>query len=237
MDSLDQYSPGRGFIFTAFKIVVMSISALTSFAFFVTFLPSFIPSVISTEQGGSLITGLVGVMLLDVACISWLYFRSHAETGEQGTLAMVGASATFIGSALASIAYLALSASEMVLEAQTIYMIQMVSLIGIIVAVVLNFGLAIMYEQQSEKNQANDRERKRQHQIVNTEAQQEQVLTAQIQTNMLQALKEMAPGLAAEGSDWYTQLFQDRQRTRYGQTPVAVPNGHRIPEEAKENGV
>jgi hypothetical protein len=235
MDEEYQFSPGKQFVFAGFKILIVAISALTSFAFFITFLPSLIPSIITTEQGGSLITGLVGVILLDGACLVWLHLRGTAETGQQGTMAFAGAVIAFCGSALASVAYLALSASEVILDSQSTYTLQMVSLIGIITAVVANFALAILYEQNSIENQENAREIKRHHRIMNTEARHEKQLSGDMERLMREALKGRAPEMAQTGTEWYVEKIKDKERRRYGR-PEPAPNGHRpVPAGAMEH--
>lgn len=221
----EQYSPTKRMIFTGFKITIVAISALTSFAFFATFLPSLSDPIIGGREG-QLLTGLLGLILLDAACLAWLHFRSTAETGQQGGIATIGAALTFSGSALASIAYLALEASNVRLDAATMGAIEVIALIGVVAAVVVNFGLVIIYEQNSITNQKKHREIERAHKVIDTEAQYERNLDEDLKREMRALLKEMAPNLAEEGAIWYADRFRETERGRY-ERPTERQNGHR----------
>lgn len=231
----ESYSPTKRILFTGFKITVVAISALTSFLFFATFLPSLTDPILGGREG-QLLTGLLGVLLLDGACLMWLHLRSTADTGQQGGLALIGAALTFIGSAMASISYLALSASNVQLSADSTGAIEVIALVGVIAAVIVNFGLVIVYEQQSLENQKKQRNIERQHKVIDTEAQQERHLDLQMKQHMLSLLEEMAPEMSEQAAIHFADAFQTKERQRYGLRPTVAPNGHRKRVPSVNNG-
>ena len=72
------------YLFTAFALAVLAISALTSFAFFYNHFAGLLPAGLLDAQISRIISGLVGMTLFDLACTIWLVaFLHHAETAEQ----------------------------------------------------------------------------------------------------------------------------------------------------------
>lgn len=185
------------YVFYAFSATVVAISALTSFAFFATFLPSLVPAILTSENGGTLISGAVGVLLLDVACLVWLRVGQHAETSQQSAIAGIGAALTFIGSAVASVAHLALNASEVTLSFQMQDAVSMGALLTVIAAVVLNFLLSILFSSNSAQAQKRRRETSRMQSVNEATNTQATELNKMVAAKVITELEKKAPELAS----------------------------------------
>jgi len=203
------------YLFLAFAVVVASISALTSWAFFATFLPSLLPSTVASTSGSSVISGFVGVVLLDVATLVWLASANNAETAEQRSVATIAAVLTFCGSALASVAYLALDASRLELSPQATATIELVALVGVIGAIVLNFGVAIVYSQNSLDTQAHRRDTRRRHTVASAEHEQAERLDLLVHQNVSAELERQAPDLAKEQAGRLASAFFKKEGERF----------------------
>ncbi|MCA9922877.1 MAG: hypothetical protein KC421_10915, partial [Anaerolineales bacterium] len=67
------------FAIGGFSLIVLAISASTSFGFFYAFFDSLLPPDLLGPGVGAFISGAVGVLLFDVACSIWLFtFLHHA---------------------------------------------------------------------------------------------------------------------------------------------------------------
>lgn len=204
------------YLFLAFSAIVIAISALTSFAFFATFLPSLVPSILASNDGGALVSGAVGVLLLDVACLVWLRSGQHAETSQQGSIAGIGAALTFCGSAVASVAHLSLNASEVTLSFQTQDSVGMAALVAVILSVVLNFALAIMFARNSSSAQEGRRERNRQQSVIDATNRQADQLDKMVAAKVIAALEKQAPKLATETAEKHASHFLQTEARQNG---------------------
>lgn len=195
------------YLFLAFSAIVICISALTSFAFFAAFLPSLVPSILASENGGALVSGAVGVLLLDVACLVWLRVGQHAETGQQGAIAGIGAALTFVGSAVASIAHLSLNAANVTLSFQAEDAVSMAALVAVIAAVVLNFLLSILFASNSSAAQKRRRETNRMQTVANATNEQASELDKMVAAKVIAALEKQAPDLATKTAAQHAHHF------------------------------
>lgn len=204
------------YLFLTFAAIVVCISALTSFAFFATFLPSLVPSVLASDEGGTLISGAVGVILLDVACLVWLRVGQHAETAQQGAVAGIGAALTFCGSAVASVAHLSLNAADIALSSQAQDAVAMGALIAVIAAVVLNFLLSILYASNSDAAQKRRRETNRLQSVAHATNEQASELDKMVAANVIAYLEKKAPKLAEETAEKHAHHFLQMETRRNG---------------------
>jgi hypothetical protein len=136
------------FIFLLFSVLIVVISAITSFSFFYTYFGSLIPNTVLDETTRRIISGLIGTLLFDFAAVIWLLtFLHHSETKPQRAVSIAMAVITFMGASAASVAYLSLSGqSELVeLDAVTQYSIGMISLVVVVFGIVANFASAQLH--------------------------------------------------------------------------------------------
>lgn len=135
----------------AFGGLVVIISATTSFGFFYSFFTALFPPELLGVEVAAFISGVVGVTLLDLACVVWLkLYLDHAETSEQRAIAMIMIGITFLGAAVASVAHLGLTAtSELAFNPDMQNSVRIVSLVMVILAVILNFGAMTAYNANS----------------------------------------------------------------------------------------
>ncbi|MCW7072195.1 MAG: hypothetical protein OCU12_07740 [Methanophagales archaeon] len=100
-----------------FFVAISILSMITSFLFFIEIfqIGSSVSSGDSWAIASTLITGFVGVLILDVAALVWLrVYLGASDNHDERALATAGMAIGFIGSALSSFAYLILVASTSV---------------------------------------------------------------------------------------------------------------------------
>ena len=211
---------GAKFLIAAFSLVVLSISASTSFGFFYRFFSALIPPSLLGAAIGALISGLIGVLLFDVACSIWLYtFLHHAITPEQRAVSLIMCGVTFIGAAAASIAHLALTASsDMALDASAVNTIAMISLVAVIVGVIANFGASLAYQRFDYGNKQKVREADRHDEIQRAEDEHAAYLDSLISQRVKERLAEAAPQLADIQARRIASRFNRDEAAKYANT-------------------
>lgn len=90
------------------KIILLSLSALTTAAFFATYAAGIFANLVGDLS--PILAALAGVVVFDAAAVIWSYLRSHhATTAEQMSIASAAGAGALIGSLLTTVIYLALS--------------------------------------------------------------------------------------------------------------------------------
>ena len=202
------------FIFLLFSAVIVVISAITSFSFFFTYFGSIIPNTVLDSLSRSLISGLIGTLLFDVACVIWLLtFLHHSETKQQRAVSIVMTGITFIGAAAASVAYLSLSGQEglVELDATTRNTIGMISLVVVVFGIVANFAAAQMHNGFSlESRQAMQAADLRDLMLDNQERQARK-LNRLVAENLDKEFAGIAPSIAKEKASTLAALIYGKQ--------------------------
>lgn len=208
------------FLVTAFGLAVLLISSSTSFGFFYTYFDSLIPAAVLDTSIGALISGVVGVLLFDVACAIWLFtFLHHSETPEQRAIALIMTIATFIGAAAASVAYLGLTADgDLALDAATSATISTFSLVVVIIGVIANFGAMQAYQRFSHENKLEVREADRRDKIQIAEDEQAAYLDGLIAQQVKQILTDEAATLAQLQARRIAARFQRSEAAKYAES-------------------
>lgn len=208
---------GANFIAMGFAVVVVAISASTSFGFFYTFFPGLLPGGIAATSIGALVSGAIGVALFDVACVVWLVmFLRDAETSEQRAISLIMTLVTFVGSAAASVAYLGLTATgEIALDAATKDTIGTFALVVVIVGVVANFGAMNAYQRYNLENKKRVREADRRDTLQEAENQQAAYLDKLIAQNVKEILTKQAPQLAQQQAQRIAEQFYLSEQSKY----------------------
>lgn len=216
------------FLAMAFAIVLLVISATTSFAFFFNHFYIIPPSLLG-ETVGQLISGIVGVLLFDAATSIWLViYLQDAGTPEQRAISLILAGFTFLGAAAASVAHLALSATgTMALDIETLDTISMIALVCVILGVIANFGGSLMYSRFSQDNKIAVRESDRSDAIQKAEDEQARLLDGLIAQGVKEQITAVAPALAKEQASRLVEAFRSREMAKYAGTgqpgETAVP--------------
>ena len=216
------------FLAIAFGLIVLLISAVTSFGFFHTFFDGLIPAVDTSVS--SLISGLVGVLVADVATAVWLIlYLQHAETAEQRAISLIMTVVTFLQSAAASISYLVLTANGNLTEAsQTADTVSTFALVFVVVAVVANFGAVLAYQRFSQENKTAVREAERRDRLQQTEDEQAAYLDELVSQKVQELLVTQAETLATDQAKRIYQRFYQAEIIKYADTQTADflnPNG------------
>jgi hypothetical protein len=205
------------FLALAFALVIVAISSLTTFAFFTIFFPRLVPEAILAPDIGALVSGAVGVALFDLACVVWLIlFLQHAETPEQRAISLIMVVVTFVGSALASVAYLGLTATgAMALDDQTAGTVGTFALVGVMLGVVANFGASQSYTRFSYANKIRVQESDMRDSFQDQETDQAKLLTELVSQEFKKEIAALAPGLAKAQATALATEFARKQRNRY----------------------
>lgn len=211
------------FLIAAFAMIVLIISASTSFGFFYNFFDALVPPDLFGREAGALISGAVGVLLFDVACAVWLYtFLHHAETAEQRAITLLMVTATFLGAAAASVAHLALSASGgYFIDVSAQQNIGLMALVVVVIGVVADFGATLMYQRYSQENKEAVREADRRDRILQAEDEQAKELDDLVTQKVKGKLTAVADNLAEQQAARLAAAFQRREGAKYGS-----PNTH-----------
>jgi hypothetical protein len=200
--------------------VILAISASTSFAFFYNYFSNLIPPGIMGADVASLISGIVGTLLFDVAAVVWLQtYLNDARTPEQRAISLIMLIITFTGAAAASVAHLSLSATgELALDASTLDSIATVALVTVIIGVIANFGSTIAYQRFSYDNKQAVREADREDEIQKAEDGAANELDALVSQKLKERLTQIAPTLAADQAARIAAQYQRREAAKYGST-------------------
>lgn len=217
------------FLAMAFAIVLLAISASTSFGFFYNHF-YLIPPTLLGETVGQMISGIVGVLLFDAATSIWLItYLQDAQTPEQRAISLLLSGATFLGAAAASVAHLALSATgSMALDVATLDTISMIALVCVILGVIANFGGSLMYSRFSYDNKIAVRESDRADAVQMAEDEQARLLDDLIAQGVKEQITALAPQLANEQASRLVESFRAREMAKYAGTGTnAAQNGHK----------
>jgi hypothetical protein len=205
------------FLALAFGIVVVAISAGTSYGFFYTFFGGLIPSAILPTEIGSLISGGVGVVLFDVASVTWLtLYLHHAETAEQRALSLIMTVLTFLGSAAASVAYIGLTADgQLAIDATTAATVSNMALGVVIIGIIANFGAMQAYTRFSHNSKRAVSESNRRDMLQAAEDEQAVYLDKLISQQVKERLAGIAPDLAAAQAARLVDRFYRGELAKY----------------------
>jgi hypothetical protein len=206
-------------VFTLFSVMVVAISAMTSFSFFYHYFAGLLPDTLLEFSIRAIISGVVGVLLFDVACVIWLLtFLHHSETSEQRAISLGMTLMTFVGAAAASVAYLSLTATgDLELAESTKGTIAIMALIVVILGVVLNFGAAQAHQRYSLESKAAVREADRRDALQDAEDNQATLLDQLVAKSMQEKLTAIAPELADEQAGKLAGQFLGREQAKYHQ--------------------
>lgn len=206
------------FTAAAFGVVILAISASTSFAFFYNYFSNLIPPGVLGPAVAALISGIVGTLLFDVASVVWLQtYLNDAKTPEQRAISLIMLIVTFVGAAAASVAHLSLSATgELALDAATLGSIATVALVTVIIGVIANFGSVIAYQRFSKESKDAVRESDRSDVIQKAEDAQLDELDVQLDKEVRDVLADMVPDLARQQAARIAARIARREGAKYG---------------------
>jgi heme/copper-type cytochrome/quinol oxidase subunit 3 len=209
-------------IFSLFVVAILLISALTSFAFFYTFLPGLVPEGMIDGTLGRIVSGIIGVLLLDVATVVWLSnFLHNSETSEQRGIALIMTIITFIGSATASIAYIGLSGqNELSLAGETRATIGIASLFMVIGAIILNFAATQFHTRFSLESKQAVLEADRRDRLQTAEAENARHLDGLVEQSLKKQFQDLAPELAKTRARDLAHKMYSNEMTKVTQESV-----------------
>jgi len=210
-------STAAGFFVAAFSVVILAISATTTFTFFSTYFAQIFPADMLGIQIARLLAGGAGVVLFDLAAIYWLNtFLRHAETSEQRAISLILLIITFIGAAAASIAQLGLAATgDVALDPATRQSIADISVWTVIVGVVVNFGANIAYSRFSMASKTAVREADRRDLVQQAEDEQARHLDTLIKQRVQEYIAAEAEPLAQEQARRIVNRWRQEEMSRY----------------------
>lgn len=172
--SVSHKESATGFLLTVASIIIIAISAITTFGFF----SAYFPAIVSPEFVGPMYaratSGLIGVIVFDLMTVTFLMaFLYKAGTPEQRAIALIMTFVTFIFSAIASAAHLYMTASgNMAQDAATLSTLRNVAMLAVVAGVVLNFGAWLLYSRYSLESKERVRQADRRDAIMRAEESQ-----------------------------------------------------------------
>lgn len=205
------------FLAIGFAMVVLTISATTSFGFFYSFFSGIIPTAVLPQSIGALISGSIGVMLFDAATVTWLIlFLHHSQTPEQRAITLIMTVLTFIGSAAASIAYITLTADgQLAVDVATADTVSNMALAVVILGIVANFGAMQMYNRYSYDNKQKVLQSNRRDMLQTAEDSQARYLDDLIAQQVTEQLTRIAPNLAQQQAAKLVAQFYRNETAKY----------------------
>jgi len=201
----------------AFGIVVLIISATTSFGFFYRFFSGLIPADIVGAFVARVVAGIVGVILYDLATVFWLtLFLSNADTPHQRAISGVMIAVSFIGAAVASVAHVILTATSFELTGSWFVTLQWVSVGTVTVGIIAQFGAKTLYDSQSHENTVKMKEADRRDELLDAQFAQMDTLTDKVKAESGRYFDMVAPDLAAHQARLIIQDFWKKESDKYG---------------------
>jgi len=228
MDMNAHQKKAARFTATAFGVIILAISASTSFAFFYNYFSNLIPPGVLGPDVAALISGIVGTLLFDVAAVVWLQtYLNDARTPEQRAISLMMLIVTFVGAAAASVAHLSLSATgDLALDAATLDSIATVSLVTVIIGVIANFGSTIAYQRFSYDNKQSVRTSDREDEIQKAEDEAANELDSLVSQKLKEKLTHIAPSLADQQAARIAAQYARRESAKYGSAEVESKAGN-----------
>lgn len=214
------------FIFKAFSSVVIFISGITTFSFFSTFFPGLIAEGNFDPRLSAIISGLIGVVLFDLGVLVWLNtYLNGSETSEQRSVSLLMTIIDFTCSALASIAWLVLSAvGPMALTPTTNQSIAVASLVAVLIGVVFNFGASVVFQRFTQEAKEQVQEQNRRDILASAETKNSRILDDLVTKGLSEKFSEMAPEIAGIQSERMAKKFYEIE-TRGGQKQKRIEPG------------
>lgn len=203
--------------FMIFGLLVLVISATTSFSFFYEYFGDIIPSSLMGESLRRIISGVIGTLLFDVATVVWLWvYLNEAETYEQRGISIAMAIVAFAGAAAATIAYLSLTAAgPLAFDATTNSAIGNIALAVVIIGVVFNFAAKQLFDRYSFDSKAAVREANRRDKIQKAENEQADYLDDLVTKGVKENLQGLAPVIADEQARSLAGKFYGKEMVKY----------------------
>ena len=178
-----------------FFVAISLLSMATSFLFFIEIF-HFGDSAASGDGWGvasTLLTGFIGVLVLDAAAIVWLkVYLGASDNNSVRAIAMTGSGVGFVGSALSSFAYLILIASDIPVNPDwSSYVTYAMAVI-----IVVHFALVFLSQYKSTQAQIDEKTS-----AMLSEATDEMLKLTE------ERFRQSIPGLAAVNADQLTQML------------------------------
>lgn len=203
--------------FVVWYILVFSISSSTTFAFFFRFFGGWIPEGLVDPFIAQLMSGVAGVLLFDIAAIIWLFvYLRGAGSVEQRSISISMTFVDFLGAAMASVAYLALTASgDLALDAVTKDIIGLLALVVVIIGVVLNFGASLGFSRYEPKMKEEVREADRRDRIEKAQGESQRKLDDEVARKLKDKIDGLSSSIAERQSKQLAQGFYDVENNRF----------------------
>ena len=214
-----------GFLLIAASVIIIAISASTTFGFFSTYFPAIISPEFVGPMYAKVTSGIIGVVVFDLMTVTFLLaFLYKAETPEQRAISLIMTFVTFIFSAIASAAHLYMSASGgMAQDAATLAMLRNVAMISVVLGVVINFGAWISYTRYSYSSKQRVREADRRDMVQKAEDVQANSLDRLVAQKVKERLEDMADNLAVMQAQRIADAFARREQAKYHDGPIKLP--------------
>lgn len=211
-----------GFLLLAASVIIIAISASTTFGFFSTYFPAIVSPEFVGPMYAKVISGMIGVTVFDLMTVTFLLaFLYKAETPEQRAISLIMTFVTFIFSAIASAAHLYMTASgNMAQDGATLSTLRNVAMVSVVLGVVINFGAWISYTRYSYSSKVRVREADRRDMVQRAEDAQANHLDKLVAQKVQEELEQMADSLAMVQARRIADAFSRREHAKYHNAPT-----------------
>lgn len=232
--SIDKISANKSAQYIGTIFVVLS--SITTFMFFWSYMPGFVNLDWLGAWGAYIspvLSGIVGVLLLDYATVKWLQIYLHGcdeGNNEQRSTAQYAFYFDFAGSAVSSGAYLILSADNLItLDASTREWIGIASIAMIALAVIFNFYSKLDFDFKSNTAKESIREAERMGKIAQARQGEEKHLDELIAQKTREKLAGQAEAIAEQRADSLAAEYERIEAAKSPRTsPRPTPQGNGV---------
>ena len=221
-------------------MIYFLLSAITSFAFFFTYFPQFLPLPYLGEWAEFIepaVSGLIGVALFDYAAVKWLQIYLHGcDNNDQRSTARTAFWFGFVGSAASSFAYIFLTSNRLFAIPDNLrWWLSVGAVLIISVSVVFNFYSKISFDEQSNSSKLAIREAERRGRIQKAEEEEADHLDALIEQKVKEKLAAEADSLAEEQARRVVARRVEMERAKGAERGMSAPLRHEQPQTSTQH--
>lgn len=213
-EEIDDYKKKAAqYIFVFFGVIVLVISAITSFSFFYTFFGNLLPDGFVENSISRMVSGVIGTVLFDLATAVWLFvFLQASNSPEQRAISGIMTLVVFVGAASSSVAYLILTATgQLALDAGTQDSVATFALVVVIIGVIANFGAAQAHRALSTENKEAITLSNWRDKLAKNKQKNKKGLMRQVEAQVKEQLKIISPDLAKIKTQLLVQEFLETE--------------------------
>lgn len=201
-------------VFIIFAALIFIASAVLTFGFFFTHLPSIVPDVVD-DFTAAIIAGALGLVIFDGGALAWLkVYLDGSENNDQRNIALSTSVVDITGSAVASFVQILFAGTDLVtLSPETEYTVGIVSLVAMAGVLTFNFVSVWRFHKNSDASKTAIREANRLGRIRAAEEEQADQLDTLVAQKVSEKLAAVSDRLADQQAE---RIVAERVRLESG---------------------